>query len=71
MLVVVFAELDAKRVLGARGPIASYLGRPLRAREIIRNMTPLDIHADVKEVLARVRDRLGTDAAASLQTPAS
>lgn len=66
-----FTELDAKRVLGARGPIASYLGRPLRAQEIIRNMTPLDIHADVKEVLARVRDRLGTDASASLQTPAS
>ncbi|MCP5039393.1 MAG: hypothetical protein GY944_00100 [bacterium] len=53
-----FRELDAKRVLGARGPIASVLGRPLRAREIVRNMSPLDIHPDVKDVLGRVRDHL-------------
>lgn len=54
-----FRKLDAKRVLGARGPIASFLGRPLRAQEIVRNMTPLDVHPDVKEVLARVRDHIG------------
>lgn len=53
-----FRKLDAKKMLGARGPIANYLGRPLRAQEIVRNMTPLDIHADVKEVLARIRDHL-------------
>lgn len=51
-----FCDFDAKRMLGARGPIASVLGRPLRAREIVRNMSPVDIHADVKEVLTRVRD---------------
>ncbi len=53
-----FRELDAKRVLGARGPIADILGRPLRPREIVRNMSPLDIHHDVKEVLTRVRDHI-------------
>lgn len=55
-----FEELDAKRVLGARGPIAGVLGRTLRPEEIVRNMSPLDIHADVKDVLVRVRDHLAT-----------
>lgn len=59
-----FRRLNAKRVLGARGPIASYLGRPLRAQEIVRSMTPLEIHDDVKEVLVQVRDRLGSPAVA-------
>ncbi len=57
-----FRSLDAKKVIGSRGPIADYLGRPLRAQEIVRNMTPLDIHTDVKEVLARVRDHLASPA---------
>lgn len=65
-----YAALDAKRLLGARGPIAGYLGRPLRAREIVRNMSPLDVHVDVKAVLARVRDHLGTRARHSSQRPA-
>ncbi|HIG72617.1 MAG TPA: hypothetical protein EYG46_07370 [Myxococcales bacterium] len=55
-----FASLNAKRLLSARGPIADYLGRPLRAREIVRNMSPVDIHDDVKAVLTRVRDYVGT-----------
>ena len=53
-----FREVDAKRLLGARGPIANILGRPLRARDIVRNMSPVDIHEDVKDVLGRVRDRI-------------
>jgi hypothetical protein len=53
-----FRRLNAKQVLGARGPIANYLGRPLRAQEIVRGMTPLEIHDDIKAVLAHVRDRL-------------
>ena len=57
-----FRELDAKRVLGANGPIARVLGRPLQAREIVRNMSPVDIHPDVKDLLGRIRDQLGTDA---------
>jgi hypothetical protein len=55
-----FRKLDAKKVLGHRGPIANFLGRPLRAQEIVRSMTPLDIHSDVKDVLARVRDQLAS-----------
>ncbi len=61
-----FRSLDAKKVIGACGPIADYLGRPLQAQEIVRNMTPLDIHTDVKEVLVRVRDHLASPAAPSL-----
>lgn len=53
-----FCKLNAKQVLGARGPIARYLGRPLRAQEIVRGMTPLEIHDDIKGVLVRIRDRL-------------
>lgn len=62
-----FRKLDAKRVLGVRGPIANYLGRPLRAQEIVRNMSPLDVHTDVKEVLARVRDHLGSSSRPSIR----
>lgn len=61
-----FRKLDAKQVLGHRGPIANFLGRPLRAREIVRSMTPLDIHADVKDVLARVRDHIASPAESSV-----
>ena len=50
--------LDAKRVLAAQGPVARLVGRPLLAREIVRSMSPLDIHADVRSVLGEIRDRL-------------
>lgn len=62
-----FRKLDAKQVLGHRGPIAKYLGRPLRAQEIVRSMTPLDIHADVKDVLARVRDHIASPIESSIR----
>jgi hypothetical protein len=52
-------DLDAKRVLAAQGPIARVVGRPLRARDIVRSMSPLDVHADVRGVLAVIRDQLG------------
>ncbi len=55
-------DLDAKRILAARGPIAGLIGRPLRAREIVRSMSPLDVHSDVRRVLASVRDQLGRSA---------
>jgi hypothetical protein len=45
---------------GDEAAFADYLGRPLRAREIVRNMSPVDIHDDVKAVLTRVRDYVGT-----------
>lgn len=63
-----FRSLNAKQVLGARGPIASYLGRPLRAQEIVRGMTPLEIHDDIKAVLAHVRDRLGSPVQPSVRS---
>jgi hypothetical protein len=65
-----FCRLNAKQTLGARGPIAGYLGRPLRAQEIVRSMTPLEIHQDVKDVLAYVRDRLCTPMDTPVQTAA-
>ncbi len=47
--------LDAKRLLGAPGPLAKILGRPLHPREIVRCMSPSDVHEDVRGVLTAVR----------------
>jgi hypothetical protein len=51
-------DLDAKRLLGKPGPIARVLGRPLLPREIVRSMSPVDIHSDVRELLMRVSTNL-------------
>jgi hypothetical protein len=61
--------LDAKRVLAPKGPIARLVGRPLRAREIVRSMSPLEIHPDVRSVLAEIRDRLAGKVSSSLNAP--
>ena len=54
----VFRDFDAKRLLARRGPLAKKLGGPLNPREIVRSMSRADVHSDICEVLARVREGL-------------
>lgn len=54
-----FAGVDAKRLLGARGPLAKELGRPVSTADIARCMRLDEVHADVLHVLERARGALG------------
>jgi hypothetical protein len=54
----VFRDFDAKRLLARKGPIASKLGTPLNPGEIVRFMSRDDVHADVCQLLDRVREGL-------------
>jgi len=51
-------ELDAKRLLGASGPLARALGRPLALGRVARAMRPDELHADVAGLLERLREVL-------------
>ena len=53
-------DLDAKRLLGIRGPLAHDLGRALPAAEIARSMRPDEFHEDVRNLLSRIRAGLGS-----------
>lgn len=59
-------ELDAKRWLGPKGPLARALGRPVSPGRIARAMRPDEFHPDVRLLLERLRALLGdVDPAAS------
>jgi hypothetical protein len=51
-------DLDAKRLLGATGPIARALGRPLALGRIARAMRADELHGDVSGLLAKLREKL-------------
>jgi hypothetical protein len=51
-------DLDAKRLLGATGPIARALGRPLALGRIARAMWAEELHEDVSGLMAKLRERL-------------
>jgi len=51
-------DLDAKRLLADTGPIARGLGRSLALGRIARAMRPEELHADVAELLERLREAL-------------
>jgi hypothetical protein len=53
------ASLDAKRLLGPKGPIAQELGRPLRAGRIARAMKEEELHPEVLQLLGRIGKELG------------
>jgi hypothetical protein len=59
-------EVDAKRWLGPKGPLARTLGRPVAPGRIARAMRPDELHTDVHALIARLRVLLG-EAEASLE----
>lgn len=54
-----FREMDAKRLLSGRGPVWQVAGHPLRPGRIARNMVKAELHADVMELLFRIREGFG------------
>jgi hypothetical protein len=52
-------EVDAKRWLGPKGPLARTLGRPVAPGRIARAMRPDEFHPDVHSLLERLRALLG------------
>jgi hypothetical protein len=54
-----FIELDAKRLLGEWGPLARALGTALPPGGIARAMRATELHPDVHQLFARVREGLG------------
>jgi hypothetical protein len=54
-----FLEVDAKRLLAAKGPLARGLGQPLSTADIARCMRLDELHDDVLGVLERVGAALG------------
>lgn len=53
-----FEQIDAKRLLAARGPLAAGLGAPLSPARVARKMRPQEFHDDVRTLLDRVRTGL-------------
>lgn len=51
--------LDAKRLLGRKGPLTRVLGRPLPLARIARATREHELHADVHDLFALFRQRLG------------
>jgi len=54
-------HLDAKRLLGAKGPLARALGREVSPAEIARSMHREELHADVASLFSRIRAGLCRD----------
>ena len=52
-------NLDAKRLLAARGPLAQMLGCSLATADIARCMLADEVHGDVIDLLGRARSALG------------
>jgi len=59
--------LDAKRLLGEKGPLARALGRPLPLARIARATREEELHPDVHSVFARLREGLARSAAPLLR----
>lgn len=54
-------DLDAKRLLGAKGPLARELGTGVSPAAIARTMRADELHADVHSLYRRIRAGLGLE----------
>jgi hypothetical protein len=52
-------ELDAKQLLGRKGPLARLLSRPVSPGRIARAMRLEELHPDVRALFARIQSGLG------------
>lgn len=52
-------ELDAKQLLGRKGPLARFLGRPVAPGRIARAMRSEELHPDVRALFARLQQGFG------------
>jgi hypothetical protein len=51
--------LDAKQLLGRKGPLARFLSRPVAPGRIARAMRSEELHPDVRTLFARIQNGLG------------
>ncbi|MCH2169319.1 hypothetical protein MK489_00935 [Myxococcota bacterium] len=54
-----YRTLDAKRLLGRKGPLAQLLGRPVPLARVARATREHELHQDVHDLFALLRQRLG------------
>ena len=52
-------ELDAKQLLGPKGPLSRVLSRPVSVGRIARAMREEELHPDVRALFARIQKGLG------------
>jgi hypothetical protein len=52
-------ELDAKQLLGRKGPLARFLGRSVAPGRIARAMRSEELHPDVRTLFTRIQEGLG------------
>jgi hypothetical protein len=52
-------DLDAKQLLGRKGPLARFLSRPVATGRIARAMRLEELHPDVRALFTRIQDGLG------------
>jgi hypothetical protein len=52
-------DLDAKQLLGRKGPLARFLSRPVAPGRIARAMRCEELHPDVRALFARIQSGLG------------
>jgi hypothetical protein len=52
-------ELDAKQLLGRKGPVVRFLSRPVSPGRIARAMRCEELHPDVRALFARIQSGLG------------
>ena len=51
-------EMDAKRLLGKKGPIVRILGRPLSLAQVARATREQELHQDVRDLFAKLAREL-------------
>lgn len=54
-----YRSVDAKRLLAPRGPLPTAVGHPISLHGIARATRRHELHPDVHQVFARLRERLG------------
>ncbi len=52
-------SIDAKRLLGPKGPFARFLGRSVAPSHVARAMSAEELHDDVHALFGRIREGLG------------
>jgi hypothetical protein len=52
-------ELDAKQLLGRKGPLARFISRPVAPGRIARAMLFEELHPDVRALFSRIQEGLG------------
>ncbi len=64
-----YQDLDAKRIIGPRGPLSRTLGRQIPLARVARATRPPELHPDVHSFFATLRRELGLTDVQVLRSP--